>query len=138
MTAKWRAFDGILACILTLNATLWLSACSKPNAEAESAKAAKAYYDALRQGDYAAFVDATHRPDTIPESYRAQLITNAVTFAKIQQAEHRGIDSVSIARAETDSLGANADVFLLLHYGDSTVEQVVVPMIKVEDEWKMK
>ena len=46
--------------------------------------------------------------------------------------------SVDIISAKADTAHHVADVFLLLAYGDSTKEQIVVPMVQVDGDWKMR
>ena len=52
--------------------------------------------------------------------------------------EHNGIDSVKVRRAVVDSTGRGASVFLMLHYGDKSVEQVIVPLVKRDSIWYMR
>ena len=55
-----------------------LHACKEaPKAEDVAAQTAKTYYEMLMRGDYDLFVDGTYRPDSIPASYREQLVANA-------------------------------------------------------------
>jgi hypothetical protein len=37
-----------------------------------------------------------------------------------------------------DSVQPTANAFLMLCFGDSTIEEVVVPMVKHEGKWLMK
>jgi hypothetical protein len=55
-----------------------------------------------------------------------------------QQAAHRGIDSASATRSAIDSTLGVVQVFVMLSYGDSTQEEIVVPMVQRRGEWKMK
>ena len=56
-----------------------------------------------------------------------------------QQDKHGGITAVSVSSVRTDSLDAYTSVFLLLCYGDSTQEEIVVPMVDAGDgRWRMK
>ena len=52
----------------------------EPNPEELVAKTAKTYYDYLIQGKYDAYVDGFYRPDSIPGSYREQLIVSAKQY----------------------------------------------------------
>lgn len=99
---------------------------------------AKQYYDTLIAGNYDAFVQAVYQPAGFPQRYREQLIENAKMFIAQQQAEHRGLDSVQILTHRADTAHRTANVFLLLHYADSTSEQVVVPMIEHNGTWLMR
>jgi hypothetical protein len=56
----------------------------------------------------------------------------------LQQKNHRGIREVRISNAKTDSLEKYTSVFLVLCFGDSTNEEVVVPMVEQQGRWRMK
>ena len=75
-------------------------------------KAALHYYQQLLNGDYAAFVDATYRPDSLPSTYRSQLILNAKMFIEQQQNEHDGLKSVAVAHATIDEAQHTGNAFL--------------------------
>ena len=117
-----------------------LFGCKKQEKDAAEivGKTAKIYYDYLLHDDYAAFVDGSFRPDSIPSSYREQLIDNAKMFIAQQQTEHQGIKEVRVIRHRADTAKHTADVFLLLTFGDSTSEQIVVPMIQHKGTWLMR
>lgn len=103
-----------------------------------AAHAAKLYYENLIRGKGDQFLDGTDMPDTIPDDYRRQLLKNFEQFCVQQKEEHKGIDSVSINHAEFFEKDSTASVFLLLHFGDSTTEQIVVPMLKKKGLWIMR
>lgn len=116
-----------------------LHACKEaPKAEEVAAQTAKTYYEMLMHGDYDLFVDGTYRPDSIPASYREQLVANARMYVGQQQEEHRGLRQVKVAGAQVDTARHRGDVFLVLSYGDSTSEQIVVPMVCQDGVWYMK
>ena len=68
-----------------LVATVW--ACNQADPSDVAAHAAKQYYDYLLEDKYEAFVDGQYRPDSIPASYREQLIVNAKMFVGQQKEE---------------------------------------------------
>jgi len=125
----------ILACLV-----LGLAACgSKKDDSGEvAARAAKLYYDYLLHGDYDAFVAGTYRPDSLPASYQRQLADNAAMFIGQQTDEHRGIKDIRILGAKADTAKHVAQVMLQLAYGDSTNEQIVVPMIEHKGVWYLR
>lgn len=100
--------------------------------------AAKGYYDMLLEGRYDEFVAGQNMPHRIPEGYRQQLVLNAKMFVEQQKDEHRGIKDFQVLDAKTDTAHHVADVYLTVTYGDSTKEQIVVPMVEVENKWKMR
>lgn len=100
--------------------------------------AAKGYYDMLLEGRYDEFVEGQNMPHRIPEGYRQQLVLNAKMFVEQQKNEHRGMKAFQILDAKADTAHHIADVYLSITYGDSTKEQIVVPMVEVEKKWKMR
>lgn len=100
--------------------------------------AAKGYYDMLLEGRYDEFVEGQYMPHRIPEGYRQQLVLNAKMFVEQQKNEHRGMKAFQILDAKADTAHHLADVYLSVTYGDSTKEQIVVPMVEVEKKWKMR
>lgn len=99
---------------------------------------ARMYYGCLLDGKYEEFVACMDMSEKVPADYRSQLADNAKMFMAQMREEHKGIDSVLVCRASLDSTACSASVFLMLHYGDSTVEQVVVPMVKRGEVWYMR
>ena len=100
--------------------------------------AAKGYYDLLLEGKYKEFVDGYNQPYRLPNGYQDQLLMNAKMFVEQQQDEHKGMVKVNVLNAKADRAHHVADVFLQVVYGDSTKEQIVVPMVEVKDAWKMR
>lgn len=103
-----------------------------------AAAAAKGYYEQLIAGDYAAFVDGRYQPNALPEAYRQQLIDNARMYADQQQKDRKGLKAVAVANAKADTARNVANAFLTLTFGDSTREEVVVPMVRKDGVWYMR
>lgn len=101
-------------------------------------KAALHYYQQLLDGNYAAFVDATYRPDSLPSTYRSQLVLNAKMFIEQQQNEHNGLKSVAVAHATINEVQHTGNAFLTFTYGDGSSEQVVVPMVEHDGVWYLR
>ena len=115
--------------------------CRRAEAAAPSevaARAAKAYYDYLIQGKYESYVDGFYRPDSIPGSYREQLVVNAKMYAWQLKEDHRGLVSVDIAGARADTARHSGHAFLVLCFADSTKEEIVVPMVLHKNVWMLK
>jgi len=116
-----------------------LSACGGASREELASLAAKGYYDHLVKGEVEQFLEGRAGADSLPESYRRQLLDAYRQFIAQQEQKHLGIQEVVIVRAQTDSLADYTNVFLTLCFGDSTNEEVVVPMIEQgEGRWRMK
>lgn len=117
-----------------------LAACSSGGDDpgVRAGQVAKAYYDALLKGDYAQYVDGFYQPDSIPAGYREQLVANAKMFMRQQQDERRGMKEVRVVTAKADTARHVASVFLSVVYGDSTSEEIVVPMVEHRGVWYLK
>ena len=128
-----------LCAVLIVSCQLLIVNCStRPDPADVAAQAAKQYYDYLLEGKYEAFIDGQYRPDSIPGSYREQLIMNAKMFMGQQQREHRGIKETRIVNAEADTARHEANVFMVFCYGDSTTEEVLVPMVENKGIWYLR
>ena len=115
-----------------------LAACSQPTPEELASLAAKGYYDHLIHGEYESFLEGMDLPEA-PE-YRSQLLDNYRQFMATQQSSRGGIREVRIVRAKTDSIQKQpyTNVFLTLCFGDSTNEEIVVPMVERDGRWRMR
>ena len=113
-------------------------ACSDVSREDQAALAAKGYYTHLVKGEYEQFVEGRLMADSLPADYRSQLIEGYKQFVAQQVEARKGIHEVSVSRAYTDSLAGYTNVLLLLCYGDSTTEEIVVPMVERDGRWMMK
>jgi hypothetical protein len=109
-----------------------------PSKEELAGLAAKGYYQHLVQGEYEQFVEGRLMADSLPADYRLQLIEGYKQFVAQQLEARKGIQEVSVSRAYTDSLADYTNVLLMLCYGVSTTEEVVVPMVERDGRWMMK
>ena len=115
-----------------------VAACSTPTKEELASLAAKGYYQHLIDGDYDHFLEGRVMADSLPDDYRSQLIDGYAQFLAQQQIARGGINEVRVSRAFTDSTQQYTSVLLVLCYGDSTTEEVVVPMVEHNGRWMMK
>ena len=114
------------------------AACSSPTREELASLAAKGYYQHLIEGDFDHFLEGRVMADSLPDDYRSQLIDGYSQFLAQQVKARGGINEVRISRAYTDSTQQYTSVLLMLCYGDSTSEEVVVPMVERNGRWMMK
>lgn len=125
--------------LLLLIIPLFMFSCKGDEMKPEQValQTAKTYYDQLLNGDVASFVSGVYMKDSVVSSYREQLETNMEWFLEQQKKEHGGIIEVKTINAVSEKEHF-ADAFLLFCFGDSTKEQVVVPMIEVDGIWMMR
>ena len=142
----------VLAALFTIHYSLFTStSCANPSPEQQAALAAEGYYRHLVAGEYEKFLEGRVGADSLPDSYREQLLTGYKQFMAQQQRVHQGIVSVSLCRQKlkegdhdsglpvtVDTLAGYTSVFLLLCYGDSTQEEIVVPMVEHNGRWRMR
>lgn len=113
--------------------------CAKLSPEQQAAMAAEGYYRHLIAGEYDHFLQGKVGADSLPADYREQLLTAYRQFVAQQQERHNGITAVAVSTVSRDSLTDYTSVFLLLSYGDSTQEKVIVPMIDTGNgQWRMR
>jgi hypothetical protein len=122
-----------------------LAACGSATKEELASLAAKGYYDHLIHGEYEQFYEGLdHRTLSdgttlsTDSAYRSQMLDNLRQFMARQEREHRGVLEVRVSNATTDTVQQFTNVFLVLCFGDSTNEEVVVPMVERHGAWRMK
>ena len=128
----------VLTFLLAVAAIMFLGCSEKADTEKMVATAAKQYYDCLLDGRYDEFVAGIDGTDSISGGYREQLRDNAKLFLAQQNEMHKNISSFTISDAEIDADNHTANAFLVVNYGDSTSEQIVVPMVERDGVWKMR
>ena len=124
--------------LFVILAFLALCACSSPTPEEMASLAAKGYYEHLLKGEYDKFLEGKAGSDSLPEAYREQLLAGYKQFMSQQKSLHNGINEIRVINARRDSILNYTNVFLMLCFGDSTNEQVSVPMIEHNGSWKMR
>jgi len=117
---------------------LALCACSSPTPEEMASLAARGYYEHLLKGEFDKFLDGKAGSDSLPEAYREQLIAGYKQFLSQQNNLHNGINEIRVINAKRDTILNYTNVFLMLCFGDSTNEQVSVPMIEHNGSWRMR
>ena len=125
-----------------------LFSCGSASREELASLAAKGYYDHLIHGEYELFYegmdqralpgDSTALVLSADSAYRSQMLDNLRQFMAQQEKEHRGVLEVRVSNAVTDTVQQFTNVFLVLCFGDSTNEEIVVPMVERHGSWKMK
>ena len=121
----------ILALLLSM-------ACANPSPEEMASIAAKGYYNHLVNGEYEAFLEGKDGADSLPKAYREQLLTSYRQFMSQQNRDHHGILDIRVSNAKTDTTLNYTNVFLVLCFGDSVNEEIVVPMVERNGSWRMK
>lgn len=128
-----KVFLGLAACLLL--------ACGSGTPEEMASLAAKGYYEHLMRGEYRQFLEGKDflPLDTIGTINRLEEHeVNLRQFMAQQEKAHHGILEVRISNAQTDTIQKVTNVFLVLCFGDSINEEIVVPMVERQGRWRMK
>ena len=114
-------------------------ACGGPSREELASLAAKGYYEHLIHGEYEQFYEGMDQRELSGEaSYRCQMLDNLRQVMARQKQEHCGVLEVRVSNVTTDTVQQLTNVFLVLCFGDSTNEEIVVPMVERNGAWRMK
>ena len=116
-----------------------LAACGSATKEELAGLAAKGYYDHLIHGEYEQFYEGMDQREFTGEAeYRSQMLDNFRQFMARQEKEHHGVLEVRVSNVTIDTVQQFTNVFLVLCFGDSTNEEIVVPMVERNGSWRMK
>ena len=128
-----------LRSLLYIVAFFALGSCNTSGDKSQQAAAsAKEAYQYIMDGKYESFVHSTVGYDSIPEAYREQVVTSMKQYATSLKKAHGGMSAVDIINAEAIDSLHTAQVLLLLHFTDSTTEQVSVQMVERNGKWLLK
>ena len=126
--------------VIGLIGLMGLVGCQEVSLEQQAAEAARSYYQRLLDGYPDGFLAGKAAYDEMPANYRDQLVKANEQYMKDVEQKHNGLRSVVVSPnvGRIDSTLHVVYAFLLLSYGDSTKEEVTVPMVQVDGDWKMR
>ena len=126
--------------VIGLIGLMGLVGCQEVSLEQQAAEAAQSYYQRLLDGYPDGFLAGKAAYDEMPADYRDQLVKANEQYMKEVEQKHNGLRSVVVSPnvGRIDSTLHVVYAFLLLSYGDSTKEEVTVPMVQVDGDWKMR
>ena len=130
----------LLPLLFTFHLLLFTS-CGGATPEEMASLAAKGYYEHLMRGEYRQFLEGKEfQPlDTIGTIDRMEEHeVNLRQFMAQQEEAHHGIREVRISNVQTDTVQKITNGFLVLCFGDSVNEEIVVPMVERQGRWRMK
>lgn len=99
-------------------------------------KAALTYYNYLIEGQYEQYVNGIAYSDSMTSAYKNQMMDLMAQYINREKQSRGGLTSVRVLGDTV--MGDAACVFLELMYGDSTREEVSLPMFRCGEEWKMQ
>lgn len=126
---------GIIRFLAFLPGILLWASCGKEG-KSEISQAAEAYYGNLIEGKYEDYVGAIAYSDSMTESYRSQMVDLIAQYAAREREARGGLVS---AKAIGDTVAGDVgSVFMEVLFGDSTREEIALPMVRCGDVWKMQ
>lgn len=128
--------------LLVLLLSYLLTACS-PGGKGEglqppTADEVIAYYELYRSGNYADYVKAMQSCDDKPADFCKQMADALKQHAARIKAEKGGAVSAEFLRTEMHAEHSAADAYLSVTYGDSTKEEIILPLVFWQDKWRLK
>lgn len=121
-------------------AIVLLSCASGSSSEEAAAEAAKGYYQQLANGYAEGFLEGKAGITLQPSGYCEVLLQVCNQYIDEAKQKHKGIREVRISPnvGRRDTTLHLTYAFLMLCYGDSTQEEITVPMVEVDGMWLMK
>ncbi|MCF0194872.1 MAG: hypothetical protein HUK00_06825 [Bacteroidaceae bacterium] len=117
--------------IYILLLALCLTSCGTTPSEA-----VEHYYQCLMDSDFNAWIDGTLHGEAYTGEVRQERIDLLRQYLQMEHELRGGICSAKAVRDTT--VEDNSYVFMELAYGDSTKEEILVPVVRQNDTWKMK
>ena len=117
---------------------LLLAACGKKLNDHEKARlAAEEYYGYLIAGDADSYARSIHNYDSLPAEYQTQLCDMFAQYIDDERSLRGGLVTATAIR-DTIINEKYAYVFLEVAFGDSTIEQVSLPLVCTGKRWMLK
>ena len=129
--------------LLLLFAVLLLLGCKEKAADEGLSAAppdtvALNYYNLRAAGRYADYVSAMASCDKATPAYRAHIEKMLRHHTALVQREKGGVSRVEVLRTELHSGDSLAHVYLSVTYNDSTLEEVLFPLVHDGQRWRIQ
>ena len=128
--------------LLVLLISFLLAACSSggkgSGLQPPTAKEVMEYYELYRSGNYAEYVKAMQSCDDKPADFCKQMADALKQHAARIKEEKGGTVSAEFLRTELHAEHFAADAYLSVTYGDSTKEEIVLPLVFWQEKWRLK
>lgn len=131
---RGNSFFGILICIFS--AFFLTVSCKKEQPEDAAAQMALRSYQHLVAEEYDAYLQGMAGYEQMPVSYREELKALLAQYVRKEMTERGGFSKVTV---NSDTImGTRANVFLQLEFKDGTTEEVSVPLIYIDESWRLQ
>lgn len=125
-----------IAISIVLCICLGVLSCKKEAPEDAAAQMALTCYQHLIAEEYDAYLQAMVDYEHMPASYREELKALLAQYVRKEITERGGFSNVTV---NSDTImGTRANVFLQLEFKDGTTEEVSVPLIYIDESWRLQ
>lgn len=125
-----------VAISIVLCICLGVLSCKKEAPEDAAAQMALTCYQHLIAEEYDAYLQAMVDYEHMPASYREELKALLAQYVRKEITERGGFSNVTV---NSDTImGTRANVFLQLEFKDGTTEEVSVPLIYIDESWRLQ
>ena len=132
----------LLAVPVLIAAVALCSCCGEDKANADSdlpdeAEVAEMYNHFIR-GEYGAYVDQMESLDSMPPDYRSQMVALMKQRHRQLEEERGGPRSCRIVRFVPSDDDKYCEAYVEVMYNDSTYDEILLPLVRIGDVWKLK
>lgn len=96
------------------------------------------YYMLRANGQYNDYIAAMQSCDGTTPAYKQQMITLLRHHNKTILKDKKGVAYVHVARKELHDSLRMANVFLEVTYNDSSREEILFPLVRTDDTWRIR
>lgn len=129
--------NGFFRILISILSVFFLTvSCKKEQPEDAAAQMALKTYQHLVAEEYDSYLQAMAGYEQMPASYREELKALLAQYVRKEMADRGGFSKVTV---NSDTImGTRANVFLQLEFKDGTTEEVSVPLIYIDESWRLQ
>lgn len=124
---------------------LTMSGCGKLKAEEtaefpslpDAAMVAEMYGHYIN-GEFSVYVDQMESLDHTTEAYRSQMADLFKQRHRAQVEENGGPVACRLMNVKANANGTYAEVYVEVTFKDSSYEEIMLPMVRVDDIWRLR
>ena len=89
-------------------------------------------------GEFSVYVDQMESLDHTTEAYRSQMADLFKQRHRAQVEENGGPVACRLMNVKTNANGTYAEVYVEVTFKDSSYEEIMLPMVRVDDIWRLR
>ena len=96
------------------------------------------YYKLKVKGNYKECISNMNSCDSTTDKYKNRMHDMLKHHANGIKSEKQGVDSIFVTRKQYNAQGNIAYVFLNVRYKDQTQEEILLPLVRKDNEWHLR